>query len=64
MVLIPQFDLFSITPACRMRENAEQLKSISLFEAHWRLGGFFCPTAAPEDTDHWIALCTLCVQVK
>lgn len=34
MVLISQFDLFSITPVCRRRENAEQLKSISAFEAH------------------------------
>lgn len=39
MVLISQFDLFSITPACHTRENAEQLKSISAFEAHWGLGG-------------------------
>lgn len=64
MVLISQFDLFSITLVCHMRESAEQLKSISAFEAHWGLGGVFCPTAAPEDTDQWRALCTLCVQVK
>lgn len=64
MVLISQFDLFSITPACHMRENAEQVKSISAFEEHWGWGGVFCPTAAPEDTNHWRALCTLCMQVK
>ena len=50
MALISQFDLFSITVPCHMRENAEQLKSISACGSRWGPRGAHAHTAAPEDT--------------